>query len=191
MLDPVTNFGKATVTGFNAVATSATVDTGQGARFPQPSTDGAFNVTVWNATDYADPSDDPDREIVRVTARSGDVMTITRAQEGTSASAHNTAGKTYKIALAITEKMIADIRAALNAIAPITFSLVDITGTFDDSNLIFTLASEPENGVALVLLARQPQFPDLDFVYDGVVTLTFVTPPPSSLSGEPFKALVY
>src|SRR3954462_2964592 len=104
MLDPVTNFAKVTVsTGYSAAATSVALSSGHGARLPQPSTAGAFNLVWWNSTDYADPSDDPDVEIVRVTARSSDTVTVTRAQESTTASAKNTAGKTYSMALAITK----------------------------------------------------------------------------------------
>lgn len=109
--DPLLNFAKATVsTGYDASATSISVTSGGGARFPNPSTDGAFNLVWWNATDYADPSDDPNREIVRCTARSSDTFTITRGQEGTSATTKNTSSKTYKIILSITKKIIDDLR---------------------------------------------------------------------------------
>lgn len=40
-------------------------------------------------TNYPDPSDDPYVEIVRVTGISTDTLTVTRAQEGTSASNKN------------------------------------------------------------------------------------------------------
>lgn len=62
--------------------TSLTVATGHGARFPQPSTDGVFPATIWPSDASPDPSN---AEIVLVTARSGDVLTITRTQEGSSA----------------------------------------------------------------------------------------------------------
>src|SRR4051794_25500964 len=102
MLDPVTNFAKCTVsTGYSAAATSVALSSGHGARFPQPSTDGAFNVVWWNETDYPDPADDPNVEIVRVTARSSDTLTVTRAQEGTSATTKNGSGKTYRMILAV------------------------------------------------------------------------------------------
>ena len=110
MLDPVLNFAKATLaSGIASGATSLTVGSGEGTKFPQPSTDGAFNITIWNSTDYPDPSDDTAKEIVRCTARSTDTLTITRAQEGTTDVNHNTAGKTYKIVLSFTKKMKDDI----------------------------------------------------------------------------------
>lgn len=62
--------------------TSLTVAAGHGARFPQPSTDGVFPATIWPSDASPDPSN---AEIVLVTARSGDVLTITRTQEGSSA----------------------------------------------------------------------------------------------------------
>lgn len=104
MIDPVKNFAKATVsTTYDASATSIVLTSGHGAKFPAPSTDGAFNLVWWNSTDYPDPADDPNVEIVRVTARSTDTLTVTRAQEGTSASTKNTGGKVYKMMLAITK----------------------------------------------------------------------------------------
>src|SRR5690349_12262866 len=105
-LDPVSNFGKVTVsTGYNAAATSIALSSGHGARLPNPATLGAYNLVWWNSTDYGDPSDDPNVEIVRVTAKSSDTLTITRAQESTSASTKNTSTKTYKMVLALTKKM--------------------------------------------------------------------------------------
>jgi hypothetical protein len=105
MLDPVKNFAKATlVSGYAAGVTSIVVSSGEGAEFPDPATDGAFNLVWWNSSDYGDPADDPLKEIVRCTARSTDTLTITRAQEGTSDNNHNIVGKTYKIALPFTKK---------------------------------------------------------------------------------------
>jgi hypothetical protein len=102
-LDNVKNFAKVTVsTGYNAAATSIVLTTGHGAKLPSVS----FNAIWWNSTDYTDPSDDPNVEIVRVTAISTDTLTVTRAQEGTSASTKNTAGKTYKMIAGLTAKVI-------------------------------------------------------------------------------------
>ena len=115
-LDPVVNFGKVTAsTGYSAGATSVVLTAGQGAVLPQPSTAGAFNLVWWNSTDYGDPSGDPNVEIVRVTARSTDTLTVTRAQESTTASTKNTAGKTYSFILAPTAKMITDVGSAITA----------------------------------------------------------------------------
>jgi hypothetical protein len=102
-LDQAKNFAKATVsTGYDAAATSIVLNTGDGAKLPTA----PFNVVWWNATDYPDPSDDPNVEIVRVTGKSSDTLTVTRAQESTSASTKNTAGKTYKMIAGLTAKTI-------------------------------------------------------------------------------------
>jgi hypothetical protein len=111
MLDPVVNFGKVIVsTGYDNLATSIILQTGGGAKLPNPLVYGAYNLTWWNSTDYPDPSDDPSVEIIRVTNISGDTLTITRAQEGISASNKNTVGKVYKMVLSPTKKTIDDIQ---------------------------------------------------------------------------------
>ena len=68
-----------------------------------------FNASWWNSTDYPDPSDDPNVEIVRVTGISTDTLTITRAQEGTSASTKNTSAKTYKLVAGASAKTLDDL----------------------------------------------------------------------------------
>lgn len=98
-IDSVKNFVKVLVsTGYDAAATSVVLSSGQGAKLPAA----PFSMTWWNNTDYADPSDDPNVEIVRVTAVSTDTITIMRAQEGTSASTKNTGGKTYRMLAGLT-----------------------------------------------------------------------------------------
>jgi len=107
MLDPVVNFGKVTVsTGYNDTDTTVVLTAGGGSEFPAPATEGAFNVVWWNSTDYGDPADDPNVEIVRVTAISTDTLTVLRSQEDTSATTKNTGSKTYKMVLALTKKTI-------------------------------------------------------------------------------------
>lgn len=109
-MDPVLNFAKATVsTLYDAAATSVVLTGGDGAKFPQPSSDGSFNLVWWNSSDYNDPGDDPNVEVVRCTALVTDTLTIARAQEGTSATTKNTAGKTYKMILAFTAKTYEDL----------------------------------------------------------------------------------
>ena len=108
-LDATINFAKATVSaGYAAGVTSITLAAGGGARFPAV----AFNAVWWNATDFFDPADDPSVEIVRVTNIVGDVLTITRGQEGTADVNHNTAGKTYKLIEGLTSAQMAIISTA-------------------------------------------------------------------------------
>lgn len=98
-MDQVKNFAKGTVSGpYESTDTAIDLQTGHAARFPTP----PFNAVWWNASDYPDPADDPTKEIVRVTNISTDTLTITRAQEGTTAEDHNTAGKTYNLIAGLT-----------------------------------------------------------------------------------------
>ncbi len=114
MTDLVTNFGKTTVsTTYDDAATAIVLAGGHGAKFPSAvaaTNTTHFNVVWYNVTDYPDPADDPKVEIVRVTNRSTDTLTVVRAQEGTAASTKNTAGKTYKMILAPTRKTILDLQ---------------------------------------------------------------------------------
>lgn len=112
--DPVTNFAYAIINGgITDVATTFSVVSG-GSKFPNPSIDGAHNATIWNITDYTQAHLDPNAEIVRVTARSANTFTITRAQELTSAVAHNASGKTYAIALTFSKKTYDNFSSAIN-----------------------------------------------------------------------------
>lgn len=109
-MDAVKNFAIATLTqGYDNTATSIVVSAGEGARFPTP----PFNAVWWNATTYPNPADDPNREIVRVTAITTDTLTVTRGQEttlgGLAASTKNAGGATYKIMQAHTALAMEDI----------------------------------------------------------------------------------
>lgn len=91
-----------------ASGASLTVATGDGSKFPQPSTDGPFNVTIApaNAT-RAQLS--AQAEIARCTARVGDVLTIARAAEGPNAARPVLVGD--EIWLSETAKTLTDIEA--------------------------------------------------------------------------------
>lgn len=103
MTIPVTNFGKVTVsTGYDAAAVSIELAAGHGSRLPSTF---PYPLSWWNSTDYPDPADDPNREIVSVTARTGDTLTVTRGAESSGASTKNTANKTYKMLLGLTKGM--------------------------------------------------------------------------------------
>lgn len=103
MATPVTNFGLVDVSiGYSAAAVTIELAAGHGSRLPSTF---PYPLTWWNATDYSHPADDPNKEIVLVTNRSTDTLTVTRAHEGTSASTKNTADKTYRMSLGITKAM--------------------------------------------------------------------------------------
>jgi hypothetical protein len=105
-MDAIKNFAKAVVSdgNYDASATEIDVIAGHGDRLPAA----PFNAVWWNATDYPDPSDDLGVEIIRVTAKSTDTLTITRAQEGTAAEDHNVAGKTYNLIAGMTARTITE-----------------------------------------------------------------------------------
>lgn len=96
--------------------TSLVVGTGQGARFPAA----PFNATVYPAGFTPDPTN---AEIVRVTSIAGDTLTITRAQEGTTA---RNIGVGDVVSAGVTAKTLADIELPVNgrAAASASFSTV-------------------------------------------------------------------
>lgn len=157
-IDVAKNFGKVTVsTGYDASATSIELLSGHGAKLPTV----PFNATWWNSTDYADPSDDPNVEIVRVTEISTDTLTVTRAQEGTSASTKNTASKTYKMVAALTAKFInTDLPATFQTVGPyLTTAMASNAATISNirlsagttSNLASAFTFSNSNGVSFGL----------------------------------------
>jgi hypothetical protein len=121
-VDQVANFKKVEVsTTYGAGDTSIVLSGGEGAELPDPSGDN-YNMVWWNSS-IPDPADDPNVEIVRVTAKSTDTLTVTRAQEGTSATTKNAGGVTYKMFIAPTAKTITDITSdiAINNVSAINF----------------------------------------------------------------------
>jgi hypothetical protein len=144
ILDATKNFAKVTVsTGYSSGDISIVLATGQGAKLPQPLTDGPFNLVWWDSTTYGDPSDDPNVEIVRVTARTADTLAVIRGQEGTSASNKNTSAHTYQMILAPTAKMFTDIQSALAGAGAIS----------SVSNTDGTLTINPTTGAVVASLA--------------------------------------
>lgn len=176
-LDSVKNLISLTVsTGYDQAATSIVLTSG-GSSLPTP----PFNLVWFNVTDYPDPSADPNAEIVRVTAVSGNTLTITRGQESTAASTKNAAGKVYKMILGITAKMITDIGAYLQK----PWNYVDVQGAIDGVNRVYTISPAPFDPSSLQLrLARQPQEQGIDYTILGT-TITYIAAPDESLNGEP------
>lgn len=129
---------------------------GNGSRFPDPAVDGAFNTVVWASGSNPLSSN---AEIIRVTARAGDVLTITRQQESTSA---RTIVAGDQVALAITDKLLDDLQSAIadvltvapsdaSAALKATASFV-CDGTEDDLTISAALSSLPFAGGVVTCL---------------------------------------
>lgn len=149
MLDPVKNFAIVTVsTGYDSSATSIVLTSGHGAKLPSTF---SYNLVWWNSTDYGSPADDPNVEIVRITGLSTDTLTVTRAQEGTSAANHNTSGKTYKMMLGVTAKTITDIDSVMATIAQPINAQSGTTYTFvlGDAGKLVTFSSSSATTVTI------------------------------------------
>lgn len=115
MAAPITNFGLVTVSAtFGASDTEITLTSGHGSRLPALTGDYNYPMTWWDSTNYTHPADDPKAEIVLVIGRATDTLTVTRGQEGTSASTKNTAGAIYRMSLGITKSMWEGLRVVKN-----------------------------------------------------------------------------
>lgn len=102
------NFAISTVTAAPGVPSSGTsITVENGSIFPTP----PFNATVWANGEMPVNSN---AEIVRVTAIAGNVMTIVRAQELSTARAILV---TDQIAATITAKTLTDVETALGALS--------------------------------------------------------------------------
>ena len=97
----VTNNGFSTLaSGINDSATTIALTSGEGARFPNPSSPDVFYATLIDTSNNL--------EIVKVTARSTDSLTVVRAQDNTSARAFSTGDR---FELRPVAKLFEDIQA--------------------------------------------------------------------------------
>jgi hypothetical protein len=140
-LDPVVNFFQSEIATLPVSDAGVTIvlSSGDGAKLPNPAVDGAFNLTIYKDGDpFASP------EIVRVTARSTDTLTVTRAQEGSIATT-KTAGSTWKVVMFPTAKTIQDIDSLKVNKAGDTMTGTLVVPTVTATNLggTLTTASQP------------------------------------------------
>lgn len=136
MPEPVKDFAKVTVSGtYDSDDTVISLAANSLSRLPDPVADGEFYLTWWNAETYPDPSDDPNRERVKVTARDtlNETITVVRAQDSTSASTKSTAGKTYKMVQAFSKRNYDDVEErARDAVGAMLTDSSVIDFTFSD-----------------------------------------------------------
>lgn len=94
-------------------STQTTIGVVDATEFPDPAT-AEYNVVIWDATSYRRPDQDPDVEVMRVTAynTTNDTITVTRGQEGTSGASHPDGAATH---LSPTAKMFGDIESQLDS----------------------------------------------------------------------------
>jgi hypothetical protein len=128
--------------GIAAGATSLTVATGQGALFPTITGSNFFYVTLANTSNVL--------EIVKVTARTGDTMTIVRGQDGTTATAYNTGDKVELrptaagLAWKVDQDFTGTLSGNLTLSGTATFSsTTTLNGTVAGTGFIAALATLP------------------------------------------------
>ena len=107
VLDAVSNFVRGN-TDAEVGTEDTTVSVVDASIFPDPETDGEFNVVIWDVNNFPRPDQDVDVEILRVTERdtTDDELTVVRGQETTSAAAHPEGSAVH---LSPTAKMFSDI----------------------------------------------------------------------------------
>jgi len=152
MADPLRNFFKSTLVGtYSDSDTSITVATGDGALLPDPSVDGAFNLTIFEGLQV---NSSTTFEIVRVTARSGDVLTVTRGQESTTPLTIGSA--THSILMSATKKTFDDINTAIDNV-----NVTTLTGV---EELTFDSTGDEEFGLPVGTTAQRPSSPSAGYM---------------------------
>ena len=147
----LTNNANATLAaGINSSATSITLTSGQGARFPTLTASDYFYATLIDTSNNL--------EIVKCTARSTDVLTVVRAQETTTARAYSTGDR---IEIRITAQTFVD--ATTLTPAAVSDQANTSTGYFDLPS--GTTAQRPGSaGVGMIRHNSSTGFPEW---YDG------------------------
>lgn len=122
-----------------AVAITLNLQSGQGAKFPSS---GVFLITVWDSSTYPNPGNDPNMEIMQVSARSSDALTVVRAKEGTTAVEH---AQGQRVEMLITAGFFTDTAYGIFAtLGVINFVEEEIpSGLIDGNNTNFTLVYTP------------------------------------------------
>ena len=152
MADPIVNFFKSTLVGtYSDSATSLTIATGDGALLPDPSTDGAFNLTIFEGLQVTNSTS---FEIVRVTARSGDVLTVTRGAENTTPL--TIGSSTHSILMSATKKTFDDINDAIDNV-----NVTTLTGV---EELTFDTTGDEEFGLPAGTTAQRPASPSAGYM---------------------------
>lgn len=170
-------------TALSATDTGIALTSGHGARFPSLGAGEYFYATL------SGPTTGP--EIVKVTTRVGDALTVVRAQEGTVGQHFPSGGRIeLRVTAASIEDSITDEIATLNTslraytdaqVAALSFAVNSFTGT--GAQLIFTLAT--------AAISKNHTLVFIDGVYQNKAgysvsgtTLTFSEAPPLNSAVE-------
>lgn len=145
-LDPAANFVR-TTTAEAVDSTQTSITVADTAGFPDPSTDGDYNVVAWDAEQYPRPDQDANTEIWRVTAvdTGTDTLTVTRAQEGTAAASQPNGAAVH---LSPTAKMFSEIQTKTQGLSDDGTTL-DITQVNDNTGTAILGASVASGSIAL------------------------------------------
>jgi len=123
MADPLVNFFRSTIVGeYSDADTNIEILSGDTSKLPDPLIDGEFNLTLFKGDSGANADA---FEIVRVTAKNGDVLTVLRGQEGTNPL--TITADIHSIILSATKKTFEDLSydQSLNTTSTVQFA--DIT----------------------------------------------------------------
>jgi hypothetical protein len=154
------NWGVANVLGTHTSGdTTVTLDTGEGAKLPVVTGTYTHAYAWWfDSTNYASARLDPNREIVKITNRVTDTLTVVRGQQGTSATSKTTPAAQYVMVsgatagewTALYEQMVertvlyaklsADqtITASTNTLVELDEERFDLQSDFNTTTHIFT-----------------------------------------------------
>lgn len=110
--------------------------------FPDPEDDGGFYVTICDP-DVENPTNDPTRETVKVTADSGGDWTVARAQCGTTARAHS-AGDAVRLLLMA--ENVEEIQAEVDLNSAARHAAVTVA---DTTSVDLTLTGQQVSAAAL------------------------------------------
>jgi len=112
VLDPAQNFVRGTVDS-SVGQSDTTISVSNASIYPDPSTQGNYNLVIWDDVNYKSPNDDPDVEIIRVTGRdtNNNNLTVTRGEESTTAVSHPSGSVLH---LSPTAKMFSDIETTFS-----------------------------------------------------------------------------
>lgn len=109
--DQAKNFVRG-LTDASVTDTATTISVADASKFPDPA-NGEYNLVIWDEDSYPRPDQDPNVEIVRVSASdtTNDDLTVSRGQEDTVGASHPSG---CAIQLAPTAKVLTDLQDKLS-----------------------------------------------------------------------------